>query len=156
MNIKSIHWIAGLFVLFFTSACSVQSNKNDRPDWYHAVGARQVPTSETLFSANDYGAQAREGVLNTQAIQAAIDACAEQGGGRVSLQPGTYLTGSIYLKSGVHFHLPKGVTLLGSTNIQDYPDIDTRVAGIEMIWPSALINVLDQSNVKIRDRKSVV
>lgn len=149
MNIKSIHWIAGLFVLFFTSACSVQSNKSDRPDWYYEVGARQVPESETLFSANDYGAQASEGVLNTQAIQAAIDACAEQGGGRVSLQPGTYLTGSIYLKSGVHLHLPKGVTLLGSTNIQDYPDIDTRVAGIEMIWPSALINVLDQSNVKI-------
>ena len=35
----------------------------------------------------------------------------------------------------------EGVTLLGSQEDSDYPSIFTRVAGIEMKWPAALINV---------------
>jgi polygalacturonase len=41
------------------------------------------------------------------------------------------------------------VVLLGSQNIADYPEIETRIAGIEMKWPAALINVLDQENVSV-------
>mgnify|MGYP003296456364 CR=1 FL=1 len=41
------------------------------------------------------------------------------------------------------------MSLLGSQEDADYPSIFTRVAGIEMKWPAALINVSDQRNVKI-------
>ncbi|WP_394803588.1 glycosyl hydrolase family 28 protein [Niabella hibiscisoli] len=33
--------------------------------------------------------------------------------------------------------------------MEDYPEIDTRIAGIEMKWPAALINIIDASNVAV-------
>lgn len=86
--------------------------------------------------------------LNTQAIQAAID-LASKTGATVAFKPGVYRTGSIFLKSGVTLRLDKGVTLLGSQNIADYPELPTRVAGIELTWPAALVNVYKQKNVRI-------
>ncbi|HYE56687.1 MAG TPA: glycosyl hydrolase family 28 protein, partial [Chitinophagaceae bacterium] len=58
-------------------------------------------------------------------------------------------TGSIFLKSGVHLKIDKDVLILGSQQFEDYPDIDTRIAGIEMRWPAALINVIGQQNVQV-------
>lgn len=117
--------------------------------WTKKVGARQYPKGTKVFNVSDYGAIADGITLNTKAIQKAIDACALSGGGIVTFEKGKYLSGSLYLKEGVNFEVPKGTMLLGSTNIEDYPDIDTRVAGIEMRWPSALINVLDEKNVML-------
>lgn len=117
--------------------------------WTKKVGARQYPKNTKIFKVSDYGAIADGTTLNTKAIQKAIDACVSSGGGIVTFEKGKYLSGSLYLKEGVNFEIPKGALLLGSTNIEDYPEIDTRVAGIEMRWPSALINVLDQKNVML-------
>jgi polygalacturonase len=125
--------------------------KNDLPklEWLKEVGAKKMPSKKRLYEVTKYGALNDGKTLNTKAIQAAIDACAAKGGGIVIFKPGDYLTGSIYLKRGVHLRIDEGVQILGSQNLADYPEIDTRVAGIEMRWPSALINVLDQENVAI-------
>lgn len=68
-----------------------------------------------------YGAVGDGTSVNTSAIQAAIDACANAGGGVVSFPAGKYLTGTIYLKNGVHLRIEQGATVLGSTNLADYP-----------------------------------
>lgn len=117
--------------------------------WAKDVGARQYPRKTTIYNVSDYGAKSDGTTLNTIMIQKAIDACASNGGGVVSFDKGTYLTGAIFVKEGVNLQIPKGTTLLGSQNINDYPEIDTRVAGIEMRWPSALINVQKQKNILI-------
>jgi polygalacturonase len=39
----------------------------------------------------------------------------------VSFPTGKYLTGTVYLKNGVHLRVEQGATLLGSTNLADYP-----------------------------------
>jgi polygalacturonase len=119
------------------------------PAWVSEVGARQAPNITTLFLANSYGAAGNGATNSTRAIQKAIDACAKAGGGIVSFKPGNYVTGSIFLKSNVQLRIDKTVTLLGSQDDADYPSIWTRVAGIEMKWPAALINVNDQKNVRI-------
>jgi len=119
------------------------------PAWVKQVGARQSPSLPTVFLANAYGAAGNGATNSTRAIQKAIDACAKAGGGIVSFKAGSYVTGSIFLKSNVHLRVDKAVTLLGSQEDADYPLIWTRVAGIEMKWPAALINVNDQKNVKI-------
>lgn len=108
-----------------------------------------LPGYQYKIKANAFGATGDGVTLNTQAIQAAIDDCAARGGGRVELEPGIYLTGAIYLKSSVELHLDKGVTLKAVNRVDDFPDIPTRVAGIEMTWPSAIVNVINQQNVAI-------
>lgn len=100
------------------------------------------------LQAQDFGAVGDGCTLNTVAIQAAIDAAAVDGG-RVVFAPGVYLTGSIFLKGGVTLQLDRGVTLLGSQKLADYPLIPTRIAGIEMVWPAALVNVCAQQKVAI-------
>lgn len=101
------------------------------------------------FKVQDYGAKADGKTLDTAAIQRAIDAATKAGGGTVVFKSGTYLTGAIFLKSHVCLRVDRGVTLLGVQKLADYPIMPTRVAGIEMRWPAALINTYQQSNVSI-------
>jgi polygalacturonase len=100
------------------------------------------------FDVKSFGAKGDGSTLDTSAIQKAIDAAAKAHG-TVVVPAGAYRTGAIFLKSGIEFRVDKGATLLGSQDISDYPMMPTRVAGIEMTWPSALVNVYEQSNVKI-------
>src|SRR5580692_12561140 len=116
------------------------------------AAAGSCHAKQTVFSANDYGAKGDGTTLNAAAIQKAIDAAAAVKGirqGTVTLKPGTYLTGSLFLKSGVTLDVAEGVTLVGSEQLKDYPELPTRIAGIEMTWPAALVNVRDQHDVQI-------
>lgn len=124
------------------------------PAWVRQVGARTVPAGKAEFAATRYGAVGDGKTLNTPALQKAIDAAAQKGG-VVTLAPGQYLTGALFLKKGVELRLAKGVTLLGSQDLKDYPERMTRVAGIEMLWPAALLNILDQDNVAITGEGTV-
>jgi polygalacturonase len=98
--------------------------------------------------ATKYGARGDGVTLNTTAIQQAIDAAAREHG-TVVFPAGTYRTGSIFVKTGVTLRLDKGVTLLGSRDIKDYPVMPSRIAGIEMSWPAALVNIYRQDKAAI-------
>ncbi len=119
------------------------------PPWVGQAGAHRTPQKTEVFKVSDYGAINDGKTLATKGIQAAIDACAAKGGGIVVFEPGAYLTGSVFVKEGINLRIDEDVTILGSQDLADYPEIDTRVAGIEMKWPASLINVLDQDNVMI-------
>jgi polygalacturonase len=117
-----------------------------------ACGPAHAGTAATVA---EFGAKGDGVTLDTVAIQRAIDAVASKGGGTVSLRPGTYLTGSIFVKSGVTLNIGKGVTLLGSQRIEDYPVMPTRIAGIEMQWPAALVNVYAQHGAAIEGEGTI-
>jgi len=119
------------------------------PEWINKVGAKEFNTKKEVFFVNDYGAINDGKTINTDAIQKTIDICQKNGGGIVTFKPGEYLTGSVFIKENIKFLVPKGVILKGSEDINDYKEINTRIAGIEMTWPAALINVRDQKNVVI-------
>jgi polygalacturonase len=110
--------------------------------------------SSKTFLANDSGARGDGSTLNTASIQKALDLAAKSGG-MVRFKPGTYLTGSLFLKSGTTLDIEEGVTLIGSQKLSDYPMLPTRVAGIEMTWPAALVNVRDQRHVTIRGKGTI-
>ena len=109
--------------------------------------ATPIPVKK-LFAVNEYGAKGDGSTLDTASIQKTIDRAAIAGG-TVTFEPGIYLSGSLFLKSGVTLLVPEGATILGSERIEDYPELPTRIAGIEMTWPAALINVRDQQGVTI-------
>ncbi len=79
------------------------------------------------FNVTRFGAVGDGRNLDTEAIQSAIDACTKSGGGNVILPAGTYLSGTLILRDNVNLHLQEGATLLGSTNLEDYPEIQTRL-----------------------------
>lgn len=66
----------------------------------------------------DSGALGDGKTLNTAAIQKAIDACAESGGGAVVFPPGVYLTGTVRLRSRVRLHLAAGAVIAGSPSLE--------------------------------------
>ncbi len=119
------------------------------PAWIQNVGATAKPKTNRHVNVASYGAVNDGNTLATKQIQEAIDDCAAKGGGRVEFAKGVYLTGALFLKSNVELHIPKGVTLQAVNNLDEFPDGPTRVAGIEMEWPAAIINVVGQNNVAI-------
>ena len=64
------------------------------------------------YNILDFGATSDGKTLNTIKIQLAIDSAHKNGGGRVVVPAGRFLTGSILLKSGVELHLLKDAVLL--------------------------------------------
>lgn len=122
-----------------------------QPDisWADSVGSRQMTQAGTVVSANDFGAVADSMVISTEGIQKAIDYCHETGGGTVTLKPGCYQTGALFLKSNVHLKIDRGVTLLASTDMHEYPEFHSRIAGIEMVWPAAVINIIHEKNTSV-------
>ncbi|MBR2615375.1 MAG: hypothetical protein IKC69_01710 [Clostridia bacterium] len=72
----------------------------------------------------DYGAVPGGEVVNTRAIQAAIDAVSSAGGGRVTVPAGVFVTGSLFLGDHVELHLEAGAVLKASTDLGDYNALD--------------------------------
>lgn len=102
------------------------------------------------YPVSSYGAVGDGVTLNTHAIQDAIDACALAGGGRVVIDSGRYLSGTLVLKSHVELHLEEGAILLGSTRIEDYPEKTTpyRFYGDDWVRQS-LIFAYDQEDIAL-------
>ncbi|MDR0901479.1 MAG: glycoside hydrolase family 28 protein [Opitutaceae bacterium] len=121
-------------------------------DWRQEAGATTKPSGARRYVVNARG----DGeTVCTKEIQQAIDECASAGGGTVEFAPGDYVTGSLFIKSNVNFHIGRGVMLLGAQDDRAWPGVLTRTAGIEMEWPAAMLNVRDQRNVSITGEGTV-
>lgn len=138
-------------LLWIAMLCCNLVFANKLPDlpWMKQVGAHSFPSHPVTYMVDDYGASGDAITLCTEAIQRAIDEAEKAGGGTVTFGPGIYLTGSIFVGNNVNLCIPKGTTLIGSQDLNDYKRIPTRVAGIEMTWPAALINIIGKKNAAI-------
>ena len=93
--------------------------------------------------------------LNTAAIQKAIDALAANGGGTLVIPKGEFVSGAFFLKPGVNLSLDKGAVLKGSTNIDDYPELETRIEGHFEVWIPALVNASNVNHLRITGKGTI-
>jgi hypothetical protein len=137
-----------------------------------ALGADFAP----VYNVKTYGASGGGKSLDTAAIQKSIDAANAAGGGVVYFPAGSFLSGTIFLKSNVTLYLSPGAVLLGSKRIEDYnPKHLIYAQGVENIAiegggaidgqgdsfldkdlkplprPSPLIEIWDSRRIRIQD-----
>jgi polygalacturonase len=106
-------------------------------------------------SITEFGAVPDGATINTRAIQSAIDQLAQDGGGTLGIPAGKFLTGSIFLKPGVNLHLDSNAVLLGSTNLEDFPSIPTRIEGATHVWRPAIVNAHNCDNFQITGQGTI-
>jgi polygalacturonase len=73
-----------------------------------------------MFNIRDYGAKGDKIANDSPAIQAAIDACHQAGGGEVIVPAGNYFSGQVVMKSDVTLNLENGATIWESGDIKDF------------------------------------
>lgn len=84
-----------------------------------------VVTEAADYDIRAYGASPLAvAATNRLAIQRALDAAGAAGGGRVIIPAGTWMTGTIWLRSHVELHLAQGAILKGSPERRDYNALD--------------------------------
>ncbi|HUJ10975.1 MAG TPA: glycosyl hydrolase family 28 protein [Verrucomicrobiae bacterium] len=96
-----------------------------------------------------YGATGDGKTKDTVAIQKALDACAAAGGGEVVVPAGEYLTGSLDVKSNTTLRLQHGATLLGSSDLNDYPIIKARWEGRMVDAHRALVSATKANHIAV-------
>lgn len=77
----------------------------------------------SVFNICDFGAVGDGKTLCTEAIKKAAEACRENGGGRIVIPSGEYLSGSIRLYSNTNLHIEAGATLRSTAVPEDHPYI---------------------------------
>jgi exo-poly-alpha-galacturonosidase len=100
-----------------------------------------------IFDITAFGAVADNQTVNTEAIQAAIDACSP--GGKVYVPKGTFVTGAIFLKSNMTLYIEKGGVLLGSDHPADYPVMQYRWEGREQLCYASLVNTQEPAGGRL-------
>jgi polygalacturonase len=128
-----INYLIGLAVLSLLTLSTVLAKNS-------AFMAKVFRSAEKVYNIAERGAVGDGKTLNTKTIQAVIDECAQNGGGTIVIPKGVFVSGALFLKPGVNINLQDGAVLKGSTDINDYPKIITRIEGHFEPWRAALIN----------------
>ena len=106
-----------------------------------------------VFPVRSFGAAGDGKTIDTAAINAAVKACSEAGGGQVRFGPGRYLSGTVHLRDNVTLYFDAGATLVGTADLNDYqtftPPAGTPEAKFGAKWHTALILGVGVKNVTL-------
>ncbi len=124
------------------------------------IGAVQFATAlfaadKTPLNVRDFGATGDGATKDTVAIQKALDACAAAGGGTVLVPDGIYLTGSLMIGANTTFDLAGHASLVGSSDVADYPLANIRWEGEFREGHRALIVATNAANIAITGGGSI-
>jgi hypothetical protein len=97
----------------------------------------------------NFGAIGDGHFMNTEAINDAIKACSENGGGKVIIPAGIWLTGPIKFKSNINLYLEEQAFLQFSSKYKDYPLIKSNWEGQDQVRYASPISGYDLMNIAI-------
>ncbi|MCD8262174.1 MAG: glycosyl hydrolase family 28 protein [Bacteroides sp.] len=109
------------------------------PEWFRQTEEVDIAELGQSYRITDHGVVNDSTIIQTEKIQAVIDKAGETGG-VVVIPKGTYLSGSLFFKSGTHLHLEEGGVLKGSDDISNFPIVMTRMEGQTLKYFAALVN----------------
>ena len=104
---------------------------------------------EKEYNILDFGAKSDMEFNNRLSIQKAIDECSKNGGGKVIIPNGYFLTGPITIKDNVNLYLESNAYLSFIKDKNEYPLIFTEYEGIKKIRAISPINANGASNIAI-------
>ena len=141
-----------ILAVIMSISCSGSSELTDNWNQVDRILERINPPkfSGQVFNITFYGAVGNGTTDCTKAFELAINECANNGGGRVLVPQGVYLTGAIHLKSNINLHLADNAVIRFSKDKNKYlPVVFSRWEGVECMNYSALIYAYEQENIAI-------
>jgi polygalacturonase len=105
--------------------------------------------NQVTYNVHAYGAMGDGSTHDTAALQQALDACATNGGGRVLLPAGVYLTGSVVIGPNTTLELEHNASIVGSPEVADYPLVQIRWEGEFREGHRALLSAEKADHVSI-------
>ncbi len=134
--LSRLPFVSCLFGMMFLATLSGRAEENRQTAGWIEARAR--------------GAVADGQTLNTALFNQLVQELSAAGGGTLHFSAGNYLTGTIYLRSHVTLDLDAGATLIGSTEIRDYPENPAPYPGERLEYGRhALIHADGQTDVAI-------
>ncbi|TJZ61811.1 glycoside hydrolase family 28 protein [Sphingobacterium olei] len=143
-----------LFLALFVFSLQACSQQHDSDPWTKLDSIRALIVAPTFankaYLITDYGAKGDGVFMNTAIINDLITRCSENGGGKVVVPKGVFLSGAIHLKSNVNLHFEDGSKIIFSRNPQDYlPMVRSRWEGMDLMNYSPLIYAYQVENIAI-------
>ena len=159
INSKKI-FIFFFVIFFFTTSIVIGQEKNTSKRAWKKMqliidNLKSPSFPDNTYNILDYGAVA-DGILdNTIYINKAIKTCSSNGGGKVVVPSGKYLTGPINLENNVNLHLEEGAEILFSVNPNNYPLVHTTFEGTECMNYSPLIYAYQKTNIAVTGKGTI-
>lgn len=152
--------MAGFVPVILGILCACQSTSTEQhndtyiEDLYEALPFDMPVVQRPSFpdyqvDIRDFGAKADGETLNTEAINNAIKAVSEKGGGKVVIPEGLWLTGPVVLQNNVNLHVEKNALVLFSGDADLYPLVRTSFEGLDMLRCQSPVSAMNAENIAI-------
>lgn len=121
------------------------------------LDGRTTAVKNLIWNPYEFGAKGDGKTVDTKAIQAAVDSCYSSGGGKVLLYGGTFVSGTIILRSNITLHVEAGARLRGSNDLDDFPIFPSQYPSYTgtFVTNKMMIYAEDAQNITISGRGTI-
>ena len=149
---KYIH----LLIILLFIPCAAMANAWDTQYKQIEKNIRQPEFKDKSYNITDFGASTKaKAADNQKAINKAIATCSKNGGGRVVIPEGTFITGAITMLSKVNLHIEKNGVLLFAFQPELYPIVPTRWEGLDCWNLQPCVYAYKQTDIAITGQGTI-
>lgn len=149
-----------IFIILFPFGCLLACQQTSivkldtKEEILSRIKAPEFP--DRTFSILDFGAVPDSTSDNRPAIESAILACKNAGGGTVTIPAGVYFVdGPIHMESNLNLHVSEGAVLTFSSNPDSYPMVFTSWEGTLLYNYSPFIYAYQKENIAITGKGTI-